>query len=123
MTALILLGLFCYCCYVIARDYDPQKSGVGVISVGQQAILRSHDRGPIPVAVSEAALDSLTDASFANDEHGINQMLLLGQVVLVPHGTRVLVLDRDFTSAKIRILEGNYSTRGGWVRRHLISRN
>jgi len=81
------------------------------VSVGEEGLLLK----ATAVAVSEQAYDELTDVAVAEDIIGFSQMSLEGKLFLIEKNTRVLVIDRTFFRSKVRILEGEYFGRSGWV--------
>lgn len=90
-----------------------RKSGLNIGAVG---ILRVDQKGSkVPVATSQEALDRLTKLSVANDSMGMAQMALAGQVLLVPDGTRAKLIDPGFLSHEVRVLEGDFAGRSGFI--------
>lgn len=74
------------------------------------------------VAVNEQAYDELTDAAVAKDEMGFALMRLNGKLFLIEKKTKVLVINRTFFRSKVRILEGEYLGRSGWVATEFVKR-
>jgi len=51
----------------------------------------------------------------AKDEHGMG-LLLASELIFTPQsGTRALIIDTGMTTRKVRILEGRYQGRSGWI--------
>jgi hypothetical protein len=67
------------------------------------------------VAADEKAFQELLDAINAKDDYGVSELLLTGRVFSVKDGTQVLVIDAALHKMQIRILEGPYAGKSGWV--------
>lgn len=72
------------------------------------------------VAVTKDAYDRLRRAAVIGDLTTVNQMVAAGQLLLVRSGTKVFVLDVGFsffvpTDALVRMLDGTYAGRTGWL--------
>jgi len=76
--------------------------------------------GDTAVAITETAFDRLNQLLAAGDRVGANALVLSGRVLIVPGGTQVRVIDRGFFKTEIRIMEGTYAGRSGWVGSELI---
>ena len=68
-----------------------------------------------PVPVNESAFNELIECAKTKDQLGLVNMLMDGKLMDVPNYTRVLVVRLDFSKAKIRILEGEYTGMTGWI--------
>ncbi len=68
------------------------------------------------VAIDQASIDAFEDAYHKNDQYGQAELLATGRIFEVPDITKVLVLDRNIANSHIRVLEGKYTGRAGWVR-------
>ena len=66
-------------------------------------------------ATSKGNYSKLIDALVKNDDYGFKEMFLYGEAFTVIPGTRVIVLDRTISQAKVRILEGSYINNIAWV--------
>ena len=58
------------------------------------------------LATDKPSFDELTKALTANDSMGVLQLAAAGKVFGVSSGSRVLVIDRDTFTRKVRILAG-----------------
>ncbi|MFC1656081.1 hypothetical protein ACFL3C_04370 [Patescibacteria group bacterium] len=85
------------------------------VSIGDEAKLVSSGSGAILVAIDQEAFDDLLDISVANDEMGLAELMLADRVFSVPTGIKVKVIDTDWFSKEVRILEGAYVGESGWV--------
>lgn len=65
--------------------------------------------------VTEQDYKDLIDTLVDNDDVGFNEMFSNGRAFMVDSGTKALVLDRNFTAAKVRIMEGVYKDEIAWV--------
>jgi hypothetical protein len=81
---------------------------------GGDGLLRSRGGGRLPVADDWDAYDDLLSAD-PRDEYAMRELLLSGRVFAVEDGTEVLVIESRGLSYRIRILEGAYAGRDGWV--------
>ena len=94
----------------------PTSARENGLSIGEHGILHI-DGGATShfVAADEEALKKLFRAIDAKDDYGMADLLLTEQVFSVKDGTRVLVIDKALYTTQIRILEGPYAGRSGWV--------
>lgn len=85
-------------------------------TIGKQGILHV-DRGPSthPVAIDEDTLKELFRVIDAKDDYGMSELLQTGRLLPVQDGTKILMIDEGLYTTKIRILEGPYAGRSGWV--------
>jgi hypothetical protein len=84
------------------------------ISVGEEGRLYSGGE-LVPVAISKEAFDEWTKARVAKDKDGQVLLLASGKILTPQKGTKVLVIDTGMFMRKVRILEGEYKGRSGWV--------
>lgn len=76
---------------------------------GREAEIRIGEPGSVAYAtVSEGAYNQLLSSIVRNDEAGLTELALAGQLFILKEGTRVLVLDAGFSSTKVRVRSGNY---------------
>jgi hypothetical protein len=69
----------------------------------------------VGLGVTKDDCDALVEAQTANDQYGIRELLITHRVYAIPCSTRVLVLDEGFTRDKVRIVDGEYAGRAGWI--------
>lgn len=67
------------------------------------------------VCPTRADFDRATQLSIANDVEGVRQMALQGRVMLVRAGTQVRVIQTEFTCREIRVMDGPFTGKSGWV--------
>lgn len=92
---------------------------------GREGVLRAGGAESIVLGADLEALNELARAREANDETGMKLLLLSGRIMLVPSGTRALVIDTDgwvIVDYKVRLLDSVLAGRAGWVRREWIHR-
>jgi len=65
-------------------------------------------------------LKAIDKAAMAGDKYAVVEMYYQGRAFAVPSGTKVLFIDSSWAGRKIRILEGNYAGKSGWVSRDYI---
>lgn len=92
-----------------------EKSETSAIAIGQNGILTRNSGTASPVSTTKDIMDKFFKAYRINDKYGTGELLLSGQVFLVNHGTKVLVIDSSLYTLKIRILEGEHIGKAGWV--------
>jgi hypothetical protein len=64
---------------------------------------------------TEQNYKDLIDTLVDKDNVGFNEMFSSGKAFMVDSGTKALVLERNFTTAKVRIMEGAYKDEIAWV--------
>lgn len=118
LAALVLLMVGLWCSNRWNAVFGPGTATSTPIgsTIGKQGILHI-DGGASShfVAADEKAFQKLLDAINAKDEYGVSDLLLTGQVFSVKDGTQVLVIDETLYETQIRILEGPYAGKSGWV--------
>ena len=72
--------------------------------------------------VTEQDYKDLIGTLVNKDDLGFNEMFANGNAFIVDSGTKALVLDRNFTTAKVRILEGVYENEIAWLAIEAISK-
>jgi hypothetical protein len=83
--------------------------------VGTQAKLHAPNSKPIPIALDEKTLSDAIKAARAKDEYATQEMLGAGKIFTVSDNTKVLIIDSNLGVSKVRVLEGPYSGKAGWV--------
>lgn len=66
-------------------------------------------------ATSKENYSKLIETLLKDDDYGFSAMIINGEAFMVAAGTRVLVLEKTISQAKIRILEGSYINKIAWV--------
>ena len=72
------------------------------------------------VVTNDAAWDAVMAAVNAHDTETLAGLALSGDVILVPTGTKVSVIDTAVLSVKVRISEGQFSDQSGWISKEMI---
>ena len=85
------------------------------VPVGSEGRLSNNGAPKVPISIDEAAAKEWVKAEVANDQMGRAGLLMADRVFGVPNNTRVLVIDRTFSRSQVRILEGEFAGRSGWV--------
>lgn len=109
-----------------AFDIDGKKKASNSSENNQAAIIRPklgdecvllipNSNEPVAVSVDRAAYDALFKALAAKDDIGFAQLVQSGQVLMIPSGTRVKLIDAGVMSHTVRILEGDHFGESGWV--------
>jgi hypothetical protein len=91
------------------------NDNTSAISVGQNGILTRGSGTTSPVSTTKDIMDKFFKAYRINDTYEIGALVSSGQVFLVNHGTKVLVIDSGQYVLKVRILEGEHRGKAGWV--------
>lgn len=78
-------------------------------------IIAGQTSDEVPVAATKEADDEFSKVLNAKDEHGYNQLFASGKMFRVNKGTKALVIERSYTMAQVRILEGSHEGKAGWV--------
>lgn len=89
-----------------------------IFSAGDTVKLRGDAGKMIPVAATQEALEALNKAQRANDNIGVNELIITGKIFTVEGDTPALVLDRDGildTQYHVRIHDGRHVGKAGWV--------
>jgi hypothetical protein len=71
------------------------------------------------LAVDEKVYDELQQAIVADDKHGINLMIIAGQVSMINAGDKILALNRGLFKTKVRMTSGGVDGRQVGYRRSL----
>lgn len=87
------------------------QSSSAVVRIGQEGNITTDCFG----AVDDASWDALSEAAVADDQVGINQLVMNGKVLLLNQGEKVKVLDHSWTAHKVRVVDGKYAGRVCWV--------
>lgn len=87
------------------------------VSVGEQGFLRDRKdaKEDVLVATTKETFDQFIKAAVAGDNYGAAQIVISGGAFYVPGNTKVLVIDMETGSRKVRILEGEQAGVAGWV--------
>jgi hypothetical protein len=87
---------------------------------GEEGVLRMDGGSSVPVTTSQAVYDRLQQLANVDDVTGIEQLMMSGNVWMIENGTRVLVIDTDWTRFEVRILEGDRAGSSGFVHRTFV---
>jgi hypothetical protein len=91
------------------------------VHIGEIGMLSAGGSSTVIVGSDKAAEDELTNAAVKHDQEGFVNLMLSGRAFAVPSGTKVRMLDTIFTldilptGAHVRILEGEFHGRDGYV--------
>jgi hypothetical protein len=84
------------------------------LSVGDIGFVRN-GKQLVQAGATSAAYDRLVQLQTANDNEGIARMALAGQVMLIEDGTKCRIIGIGFFSYEIRLLNGDYSGKSGFI--------
>jgi hypothetical protein len=90
--------------------------GVDGVRVGESnSQLYLPGRGFIEVAVDQNAASELIAAVSNKNQEALDSLVESGRVLRINNRTRVQVIENNAGQARVRILEGEYIMREGWV--------
>lgn len=90
----------------------PQQQSVGISEIG---LLSKGDGEIVPLGVTKADFDQMTKTLLAKDDVGWKELVTSGRVIGAEDGTKVRVIDTGVFWRQVRILEGPYQERSGYV--------
>lgn len=102
------VSIMCFCSLPAKTCHASESSSVSL----KQTIAKSGprigviNRDGVAGAISKEADKLFTQYANNKDTDGINQMLLKGELVYLPKGTRVILVEYGFLLHKIRTKEG-----------------
>jgi len=108
-ATLVLTG----CCGAVSDS--PETPKIGEETRLDAAKAAAGTSSEVLLAVNQYTRDEMIDALEAKDNYGLANLLLSGRVFPVADRTKVLVLDRDWYIVRVRVLEGPYAGKSGWV--------
>ncbi len=129
---MIVLGffLFVFLIGVISGPRNPSNRGSSRQAqspkyqytpvTGDLAALHMDSGDEVIVASTSHVLDRLYTLAHAKDHAGFDAMIGSGLAWSLPSGTSCLVIDPGLTTYEVRILEGKYSGRSGFVPREFV---
>lgn len=74
-----------------------------------------HESSLVIVVTKEKYRKKFNDALNTNNTSGIILQLLMGKILDVKNNTRVAILGKGTHDTKVKILEGEYAAKVGWV--------
>lgn len=92
-------------------DYNDEKQN----DIPSNAISLFYDGGDILCATTKDNYSDLIDCIIVKDEVGFSQMFANGTAFRVSSMTKALVLEKHFSTSKVRICEGIYKNQIAWV--------
>ncbi|MBA7670164.1 hypothetical protein ES703_78308 [subsurface metagenome] len=92
-------------------DNSPRR-----LFTGERGYLHS-GVGQVVLGVDKKTLKEMNAAVIAKDTFGLDKLIKSGRIFTVPDGTKILMLDSgwSFLVEKVRILDGKYRGKAGWV--------
>lgn len=92
-------------------------------NVGETAHLKSAGMGTngVPVFNDSKALDAFYVTYVSDDGEGANELISSRRAFIVHAGTKVRILSGGFSTMEIRVMEGPFSGRRGFVSRPWVS--
>jgi len=92
------------------------------ISIGDNGIVDSGGNIAI-ICLDQSTHDDYVNALISDDKIGIVALAIAGKAFPVDSGTRVKVIDLESGKRKVRIMEGKYSGRAGWVSKEIVRKS
>jgi hypothetical protein len=99
-----------------------QQPVVESVKVGENAHLTISGDNPVLVAINKEYYDEMFRLITVRDTLGIAQMSLDGKVLLVDKGTSIKVIGTSMASSEVRINEGKYIGKSGWVPNEMVAK-
>lgn len=97
------------------RAPTPRPTVDSRIKGGTEARIATRGISQIHMTVDREARDEWRSHALANDQAAQRMMVANGIAVAVADGTRILVLEHEGTSTRVRVLEGPHADKIGWV--------
>jgi len=123
---LILIGFVVFAVWGALDDAERRSTApnrpagqTATVGVGQDGRVVVNS-GSVVVCVTPEAYERFVKLAGANDTLGMANLVAEGGAFLVPSGTRVSVIDRGFERREVRILEGQFMGRSGWVTNSMV---
>lgn len=125
ILALLLLALVGV--FLFLANSDTVQAGLPAASP-RAADLARGDRGQLLTPTRDLALvartprdlEELLTFAAAKDMHGIAQTVAAGRAFFAEPGTRVLLIDREGQTARVRMLSGPNEGEDGWTAREWV---
>ena len=124
----MICGSILLCFFILAifiggffSTNDSESGGISVSGAPSEVFHPGDDvllvvsEGVVPLAVNEQAYDAFMKLAIAKDYLGMAQMEADGLLFSVPSGTKARIIDRGFERRLVRIMDGKYFGRSGWI--------
>ncbi|OGD56943.1 hypothetical protein A2V71_03015 [Candidatus Berkelbacteria bacterium RBG_13_40_8] len=85
------------------------------MSIGSEHKITNSSGGTIYIATNRDSWNQLSKAVMAGDDTGVNNLLVSGRIFPVNVGSKVKIIDQDWTVLQVRVQNGTNSGRSGWV--------
>jgi hypothetical protein len=111
--------------WMFDSDQDqPTPQSSQTLSVGEEGILNNHTNvsdcsGTMVLAVDEEAHEAMIKAALASDNQGLAELIASGRAYSVPTCSRVKVIDQNFGSRQIRLVDTGET---GWVSMEFVKK-
>lgn len=90
------------------------------VSVGDEAILDQEGGHGCFVALDEKSWNAMIDAQIRNDEEELAVLMKKAKAIYLRNGTRVKVIASGLASKKVRIRNGLWEGKEGWVQTEFV---
>lgn len=100
-----------------SRSPTPQPNATErqTIGIGGIGLLSKGDGDIVPLGVTKLDFDQMTKTLLAKDDVGWRELIGSGRVIGTPDGTRARVVDRGMYWRQVRLLDGPFKDRSGYV--------
>lgn len=102
----------------VAVETDEARSMV--FSVGTRVILQDSGYRRVFVAIDDSAWDDMINAEVAGSAELMSRLVEQGRVISVKGGTGAVIVQNGFLSKLVRITEGPYMRREGWIQNEFV---
>ena len=128
VLSLLALGAILYYLLIIIPEQRTRQEGTARDSqlkndarsksktplIGDQVILDGSG-DLVMLATRKSDYAAVADAWIVRDQARLRQMEASGRLILVPGGTKALLIDASLGTANVKILDGRMPGRSGWV--------
>jgi hypothetical protein len=90
------------------------------VSLSGEARLSVPGLQQIPLARTKDALNRYNRASAVDDQQEYLNLILGDEMIFVPNGTKVTIIDPGFSVYQVRVLDGSEAGSSGWVPREWV---
>jgi hypothetical protein len=113
-TKLTVWGVLAVLLFATNYAVEAQSAGETVV-LAHSNISLVNDTPVCMVLADEAARAAFTKADVADDIEGVHELVQAGRAFAVPVGTKARLLAGGFATVEVRILDGEYAGRRGFV--------
>lgn len=114
MFTIICLIFFVKLTYFNTKHIEIKNKSIEPISIGDTAVITNNTSTTF-LATTKDNYEIMRKAVVANDNIGLTNMVFSGSLFMVEANTKCLLLDISYPMRQVRIMEGTYFGKAGWV--------